>query len=203
MSPALLWLGLSLAQAAEAPVFYVNGVRADGLRDFNFESVDVRVDEAGNIWVDAPRYKVEVEEDGTSKASDLKPKVAAGGEEGAPEDGQAARVPEGRYWLVSEDHGSTGLVVDVVVNGTLVRKVRSGDPQLILDIGAWLQLGDNAVVVNLSPGRKSPSGTLSVYLGTGDNQSGTVVLDRPQISYTSRAGDVAAKDSQSYTLPVQ
>jgi hypothetical protein len=53
-SAVLLWKAIGLSGT-----LYINGVRADGLRDFLLEDVEVRIDEAGDIHITAPGYKVE------------------------------------------------------------------------------------------------------------------------------------------------
>ena len=61
---------------------YFNGVKVDprSLKGNTFTSVDFSVDANGDIRIDAPRYKIEVQ--------------GSGAAEGEP-------VAEGRYWLVA------------------------------------------------------------------------------------------------------
>ena len=136
---------LASGGVARAADLYVNGVRADGLTSFEFVDVAVRIDNKGNVWIDAPTYRVEV--DGETVA--------------APE--LSEPVPVARYWLVTEDNGSKGLTIDVVVNGRAVRKLQSGDAQAILDVGEYLQRGTNTVIINTVQSRNAGGGVFYVY----------------------------------------
>jgi hypothetical protein len=162
---------------------FINGVRADGLRSFDLEDVDVRIDANGDIHITAPQYKVEVEPEPVLPA----PSTSA--------------MPAATYWLVTVDDGSTGHVVDVLVNGSLVRKIRSGEEQLILDVGPYLQQGENTVL--LVPSAPQGTGRLHIYLGTGSNEAGTVVMDDPSVALTisPQSGGSSARQSSSFTIP--
>lgn len=60
----LLGLALLAAPTAEAGALYINGVRADGVTGLDLKDVDVRIDANGDMWIDAPRYQVEVVQPG-------------------------------------------------------------------------------------------------------------------------------------------
>lgn len=174
---ALLALGLAgpsdaLAKGKEI-VVYVNGTDATGIKDVEFKAVDVRIDSNGNVWIDAPRYRIQV-----NKPAGTEPAAAAA----APTTPTTGAVPAGRHWLVTQDTGSTGQAIEVLVNGTSVREIRSGQAQLILDIGPWLQPGSN--VVTFRPiGDAAAAGSLKIHLGLGTNESGTLKLDNPQLTW--------------------
>ncbi len=170
-------------RGAFAGSVYVNGVRADGLEGQKFEDVDVHIDAKGNIWIDAPRYTVEVA-DGKAPPAPI-------------------AVPRGRYWLVSQDAGSRGHQVDVVVNGELVRKVRSGEAQLILDLHDWLRPGPNTVVFTAPGASDASGGALQLFVGTGSTSSGTLVLDDPEIAFLRRADGASRSASRTFTLTVR
>lgn len=96
------------------------------------------------------------------------------------DDYPSAAPPPGSYWLATEDNGTTGHTVDVRINGTIVRTVRSGEPQVIADISRYLRHGTN--FVSLEMHSEQPTGrTLFVYLGEGSNEGGTVSLGEPEI----------------------
>jgi hypothetical protein len=112
-------------------------------------------------------------------------------------------TPVATWWLVTEDDGSTGHTLEVLVNGTLVRRVASGQPQLILDVGAYLRRGANTVVVQGVPGGSPAGGPLSIYLGRGNTLSGTLRLDNPEVAFSARASDGAGgSPTRQYTLTV-
>jgi len=109
-------------------------------------------------------------------------------------------VQAGSWWLASEDNASRGHEVRVYINGTLVKTIGSGQPQVIMDVSSYLERGSNDVMImtrSLNPG----GGGLYVYLGEGSNQGGSVTLEQPDIQHglgASRKGD----DVREYTLYV-
>ena len=161
---------LALSAASLAGDLYVNGVRADGLRSQDFKGVDITIDSQGNIHVDAPNYVVRT----------------------------ITGVARGAYWLVTEDHRSSGHSLEVYANGTLVRRIRSGDPQVILDLAPWLEPGKNNITISALPGPQPAGGALHVYIGSGSNQAGVVRLQDPDIDYVRRSSDPASGGMQDY-----
>jgi hypothetical protein len=133
-----LWVALGVAALA-APAWagssgaavYINGVRAEALRDVQLKGVNVRVDAQGNVWIDAPQYAVEV--DGRAAGASVAP----------------VAVESGLYWLVIEDNGSVGHSVQVAINGALVRTVVSGALNLHVGVG---QMRGGALVVDRTVG---------------------------------------------------
>lgn len=175
-------LGLSAPAQAKGKevIVYVNGVDATGMRDFQFKAVDVRIDSDGNVWIDAPRYRIQVTKPEGSETSSSTASAPTSGD-----------VPAGRHWMVTQDSSSSGQVVEVLINGTSVREIRSGQAQLILDIGQWLKPGSNVVtfkpVSSAAGGEGQPSGSLKIHLGLGNNESGTLKLDNPQLTWDTAA----------------
>lgn len=178
----LVALALS-GDAFAGGTLYVNGVRADGLRSFDFRDVSVRIDESGDIWIDAPNYKIEV----------------TGGS--APED-SAAPVETGKWWLVSQDNNSGEHSLQILVNGELAKEIRSGDPQVILDLAPFLKKGENTILINALPSSTPTGGDLMIYVGAGSNNSGTVSMSRPDVVYARRSSDSPSGGSRSYTLTI-
>lgn len=166
LAPLLLSALLGTAASAAPPKVYVNGVPASGLAGQTLEGVDVRFDEHGNAWIDAPRYHIETSGD-------------------APATGT---VPQERYWLVSQDAESRGHVVEVLVNGTAVATVRSGAAPVILDLAPFLHAGTNQVTLQAAAAPDASGGPLSVHVGVGENRRGTVDLVKPDVSLVRRAG---------------
>lgn len=185
-----MWAVLLLAvAAASAGELYINGVRATGLRDQSFADADVQIDEHGDIHITAPQYVV--------RSLDPVPTT--------PQQPQAraSAVTTGHYWMVTEDHRSTGHTIEVFVNGELVRRVRSGEPQLILDLGPWLTPGSNNITFTALPGPTPGGGALHVYMGTGYNDAGVIRLQDPQIDYVRRSTDEPAGGMKDYVFSVQ
>lgn len=203
----LLLLALvGFAYAAPAEVT-LNEVDITGVREQRFRAVDVYIDEQGRVHITSDRYRVQVEGEpqdtddapqGTPQVSARPPRVgpsgdptpqpAAGARGAEPvrtgdppaDDYPSAAPPPGSYWLATEDNGTTGHTIDVRINGTIVRTVRSGEPQVIADISRYLRHGTN--FVSLEMHSEQPTGrTLFVYLGEGSNEGGTVSLGEPEI----------------------
>jgi len=171
-----------LSEAFAGSTLYVNGVKADGLRNFEFRSVGVRVDENGDVWIDAPNYRIEVT-DGTA-------------------DSDASPVEPGKWWLVTQDNNSGEHNLQILVNGVLVKEVKSGDSQVILDLAEHLKKGDNTILINAQPSNTPTGGDLMIYVGAGSNNSGTVSMSHPDVVYARRASDSPGGGSRSYTLTI-
>ena len=180
-----LW---ALLSSASATVLYVNGLRADGLRSFELEDVDVRIDEQGNVWITAPQYGVS---------------VAGGVPAAAPPPVAAAPfpAPPTTYWLITEDRASHGQVVEIWINQKLVKLLRSGQPALQLDLTPYLQKGHNNVVLH-GTGAGAVGGSLGVRIGSGSQIAGQVSLDRIEIDYQSSTTSTAESNlSQVLVVP--
>lgn len=189
----VLWMSAVLAGQVT-----VNGIDVtDALRGQTFEGATVTFDEQGDIHISAPGYRIEIE--GAAPAETVTaPDPAPPAEPPAPPAG--AGVAAGRWWLATEDSGSTGHTVEVFLNGSLVRTIRSGEPQLIFDIGPWLRPGDNDVRIvseSVAPG----GGALYVYLGSGTNETGTVVLGQPDVQFGVGASREGTRERE-YRLTV-
>ena len=185
LAAALAWLGP--APAAQAAKVYINDVRADALRHQTLKGVHVTIDAEGNVRIDAPHYNIEV--------------VGGADPEGGPEGGEVGDVESGIWWLVTDDSGSSGHEVDVYVGGVKVKTIRSGEPQVILDLGQFLRPGENEI--SFTARAKSPGGgALVFYIGSASNQGGRLNMDAPQIEYKRRASD-GGDDLKNFTLKVE
>jgi len=180
---------LALLAPLHAGAVFVNGVRADDLRSQVFTDCKVRIDKEGNVWVDAPHYSVKV----------VRPEATE--DAPAPPDG-GFLVTVGKYWLVTTDEESTGHVVELYVNDVFARRIRSGDPQLILDVGPWLKPGENQIRATTLPGTPA-GGILHVYVGQGANNKGTVKMLRPVVNLALRATEDPAGTTRTWTLQAE
>lgn len=140
-------MGLVVATTAQAkdPKVFVNGERADGLRDVVLEEVSIRFDERGHMWITAPQYIV-------------------GGADGASAHEPAAT---GQWWLAVTDNQSANLAITVAINGRVATTVRSGQGGGTLDVGPWLHRGANQVVLSAAAGEVTAGGPLIVEIGEG------------------------------------
>jgi len=186
---------LALMTLGHGATLYVNGVRADGLRDFQLDGVTVRVDAAGDIWIDAPQYDVQVSQPAAAPTG----RVSYGT---TPSPQQAGTIPIGRYWLVSRDVGSTGQAVEVWVNQRLVRQIGSGQPALQVDLAPYLSLGQNTVMLYGTSAATSPA-PLEVRVGTGVQiGGGGVQLQQTLLGHLQQAGPGSTPVSLSQTITV-
>jgi len=99
-------------------------------------------------------------------------------------------IAKASWWMVTEDNASGGHSIQVLINEKLAYSLQSGQPQQIVDISAFLRKGANTVLVKSSSSGAS-GGTLYVFIGPGSDQSGTVVMDKPEGQFgvgSSRTG---------------
>ncbi len=204
-----------LLAAASAGQLTINGVFVDPvtIAGVQMKDVDISFDAQGNIVVSAPGYKIEVVGNPSpppppaprATAPVTPPPYVATTAVPAPRPvtppvQAPPAVAPARWWMVTEDNGSVGHTIDVLINGQLVRTVGSGQPQQIIDVGRWLNLGSNQVELrsqSVNPG----GGSYYVYLGTGSDQSGTVVMEKPIVQF-GVASDRNGPYSRNFTLDV-
>ena len=162
---------------------YLNGVNVDSLRSQTFEKCrSVRIDERGNVNLDCPGYQVE--QQAPAAAAPIVPAATAS-------------ALTRRYWLVTEekDGAATQYEVDVFVNGKFVRKIRGGEPQVVLEITKSLHPGVNKVLFAATKrseqGRASvsPSSYLKLVVGEGESGADSVTIDNPLIESRRTAAD--------------
>lgn len=178
-----------LAAQTLAGSVYLNNVNIDGVTGQKFEKATVRIDEKGNVFIDAPGYAVKQVEGG--------PRAATGG-------GMLTQ----RYFLVTEQTavGLSEYDIDVYINAKWVRKLRNGDDQIVTDITKHLLPGKNTVLfqakkTGLKDARKSFSRehVYRVILGEGNMSGDHVMIDNPQVKFernASQSDDV----SQEFVL---
>lgn len=196
----LHWLA---ALPAFAGSIYVNGVRADSFPETTLHGCEVRFDAQGNTWITAPGYRVNVQPVPAAPP----PAAVAPAPSPAPSAAYAATASPGdlsreTWWLVTEDNDSQGHVVEVAINGVVVRTVRSGEGQLVVDVSRYLRPGSNAVVISAQPGNLPGGGLFTIYIGRGDNRGGTIRMDAPAVRYQRRALDSPNGGTKQYTVAV-
>ena len=185
---------LALTLSAHAANVYVNGTPVDGLKNFEFKNATVQIDENGDVFIIAPQYNVSLGEEATKQKGNKKKDVTT-----PPTPSGDGTVAANRWWLIADDNDSAGHVVDVDINGTVIRTYRSGG-QLIFDVGPYLNTGNNTVRF-VSRGDAPSGGALFLYLGTGSVDGGRISQDEPKIKHKRNSAS-DAKDSVSYTLEV-
>ena len=164
---------------------YLNGVNIDGLRSQKFEKCKtVRIDDRGDVFLECPGYQVQQQAVPALAPAPLVPSAVA-----------AAMTK--RYWLVTEDKDGAlaQYEVDVFVNSKFVRKIRAGEPQVVLEITRYLHPGGNKVLFAATKraegGRKSasPASFLKLVVGEGNEGGNTVTIDNPLIESKRTAAE--------------
>lgn len=178
--------GLAVALTAGiswAGEVYVNGSHVEGLTNQTFEKVTVRLDERGNVHIDAPGYSVK-----KVWLSDSTPAPAA-----------ASSITQ-KYFLVTEQKpwGGTDTEVDLVLNGVLFKTIRSSDAQLVLDITDSLVPGLNRVQIKAR--RRAPDGGLGrshsrahvfrIFVGEGTVEHDEVTMGKQLVFFTRNGAEV-------------
>ena len=101
------------------------------------------------------------------------------------------------YWLVSEDANSAQAQydLDVFINSKWIRKVKAGEPQIVLEVTKFLQPGPNKVLVaatkHIEAGRKSTSAAsfIKVVVGEGESGGNTIMIDNPLVDCKRTAAE--------------
>jgi hypothetical protein len=177
---------------AQAGTLYVNGTPVDGLKNHDFNQVDVRIDGKGDIYIHAPGANVLL-------GKDAKGKQQVGGK---PAPTKESDLPRGSWWLVSEDQGSSGHKVEVMINGVAVKTVESGGRQIIFDISPYLHTGTNVITFR-NQGADTPGGAaLEIMIGTGSIVGNKVSTDRPKLIYKRNSASVGGSSDDSKTLVI-
>jgi hypothetical protein len=182
---------------------FLNGVNIDGLRSQKFEKCKtVRIDDRGDVYLDCPGYQVER----PSAAVPASTAAPAGAPAIAPllQSAVTAALTK-RYWLVSEEKDGAQFDVDVFVNAKFIRKIRAGEPQVVLEITRYLHPGANKVLfaatkrADAAAKGGSPASFLKLVVGEGDAGANTVTIDNPLIE-TKRTAAETENVNEEFTL---
>lgn len=194
MRPSLrsvLFLATLLAPAAFAGSVYLNGVNIDGVTNTRFEKATVRIDEKGNVFIDAPGYQAKV----VDAPPATKPQAQEGGQGG--QGGEDAGRLTRRYWLVTEQSvvGMTEFDIDLYVNSKWVRKLRNNDESIVTEITRHLVPGRNNILLiarKVAPGARksfSPQHYFKVIIGEGNVGGDNVMIDNPVVQFSRNASE--------------
>jgi hypothetical protein len=175
---------------------FLNGVNIDGVRGQSFEKCrSVRVDDKGNLQLDCPAYQAE--RSGVSPAVVL-PSIPVAGASLAPPSLSK------HYFLVTEqsDGGAAQYDVDVYVNSKWVRKVRSGDEQIVLDISRFLSPGPNKLLfaaTKRTPKAGPAASFVRFIVGEGESSGAQVLIDNPLVE-CKRTGAETDNVNEEFTV---
>lgn len=184
---------MSWAALASAADVYVNGTNVEGLANQQFEKVNVRLDDKGNVHIDAPGYAVK------------RVTVAPNSSTETAREGILSK----KYFVVTEQspQGATEYDIEFYLNGALVRTMHSGDEQLISELTSTLRPGKNQVLMRATkklatpgqPKSTSKSAIFRVIIGEGKSTAEQVVIEKPIITFSRTAADQTDL-AQEFTL---
>lgn len=198
------------AGVADARKIFLNGVKLEdhvAIAPQTFAGCDVRFDEAGDIHITAKGYKIS--SGGTTgtalptppptPAPPPSPPPPAARAPAAPPPPPPAARPTGprQTWLVSREtmKGATQYEVDVYINDAFVKKVRSTEDPVVLDVSKFVVNGENKVrmvaMKQIGERRVSQSAadTLEISIGQGSAGGGTVTIDKVLCTFRRNAGE--------------
>lgn len=224
LRPLLLGLALVVPVVSSAGSVYLNGENVDEVRNIKFDKCSVRIDENGNIFIEAPGYRVKRMEGAEAPRPPPAPQhpppqyqpqyqpqyapppahppaVAPVAPPPAP-----ARITK-RYWLVSHQTapGLTEFDIDVYVNAKWVMTLRNSTQQDVVEITRLLVPGQNSVTFEAKKTatgpRKSfsPDHSFTVVVGEGDAGGDNVMINNPLVTFKKTAAD-AESSSKDFSF---
>ncbi|MBI2895272.1 MAG: hypothetical protein HYY06_17085 [Deltaproteobacteria bacterium] len=213
-------IGILLAPSVASAVdVFVNGENVTGILNVSIVNARVRIDERGNVHVEAPGYTVRrVDVPAPARPGQAAPPtgsvpygsqpprstvVTGGGS--APAPAAPATNLTRRYYLVTSQAapGRAQFDLEVFVNGQSAGRSRNDGDALIDNITRFLRAGPNEIRVvahkDLTGGRRSSAATDNhrVIIGEGTEQNGQVVLQVALVDFTVNAGQT---DDQTATF---
>jgi hypothetical protein len=210
--------------ASAGPAVTLNGVSISGVANQRFENVNVVIDAQGNLDIQAKGYAVRAAAPAPAAAPVADPAPTGSGTPplapshaaaapalAAPAAGasmvasaspsQPGRLTR-RYFLATEQSlpDGTQYDVEVFINASWIRVVKSSDPQVVTEITRYLRPGANKVTLSCSKKlqgveRRSTSAdvTLKVVVGAGNVGGDHVMIDDPLAVMTRTAAEVDDK----------
>ena len=182
----LMFFGLvALPIAASwAVTVYLNGVAITGVPNQTFKNCTVTTDASGNVYIDAPAYKVE----------------APGGKTvSAPSAGvQAGLEPSQRYWLITERTPSLAdYDIDVFINGKWVRKFLNEEERQVVEISNYFKTGSNKVALMARKRKEgadrnssSPAHYFRIVIGAGKMNGRSIMVTESLVDYRRTAAEI-------------
>ncbi len=175
---ALVLCGLFVAStSAQARRVYLNGVNLNAvdLPAMTLKGCDVHIDSKGNIHITAKGYKIQVSGNNSARR-------AANTSSSTKTMGTA----RGRYYLVSffNKKSATQYDIEVFINGKMIRRIRSRNDQVAIEITRHIKRGQKNEIIFVSRknygsrGRTSASAMdyFRVVIGSGFESRGQIVL---------------------------
>jgi len=216
----LLALALTVAAAVASPPALagpsvtLNGVNIDGATGQRFENATVVIDAEGNVHIEAKGYAAKAGEGSASPAPAALPAPGAPAVTAPPAGAPPAVAPAAprptaeparltrRYFLATEQTQPDGTQydVEVFINASWIRVIRSSDPQVVVEITRFLRPGPNKVTLACAKKLQgverrayTPEVSLKVVIGEGNVGGGHVMIDDPLVLMTRTAAEVDDK----------
>jgi len=160
---------------------YLNGVNVDGVTNQVFENCRVRIDQYGNVFIEAKGFEVK-HKDGAPKAPPVEG-VAPG------------EKPTRQYWLVTEKNvpGMTQYDIDLFVNSKWIRRLLNEEKHVVFELTKYLKTGPNKIMLVAKKSMKdsrlssSPQHYFRIVIGEGESGGRNVVIKRKLIEYKRTA----------------
>ena len=171
--------------AAWAVTVYLNGVAITGVPNQTFKNCTVTTDASGNVYIDAPAYKV------AAPGAKAAAPVAS-----APQ--QAGLAPTQRYWLITERTPEMAdYDIDVFVNGKWLRKFLNEEERQVVEISKYFKTGPNKVAL-MARKRKdskdrnssSPAHYFRIVIGAGKMNGRSIMVTESLVDYRRTAAEV-------------
>lgn len=180
------WLAAPLCATlfASAPAgaaeVYLNNTKVTGsVKNLAMPKVDVRFDDIGNVYIDAPGYKIEV-------ATPPPPPP-----------------PPGKYYLVINVPATGHYALEIAANGKTVASVPAKSPNYFVELTDKLQGGANGMLFTFLPVPDAPATpemeAVDILVGRGDQApDGTLTINRVLGTFKRKTGSRIAE-----ALPLQ
>ena len=202
---------LAAGPAAAGPSITLNGVSIDGVTDQRFENATVVIDAAGNVHITARGYAVKGEAApppvaAAAVAAVSPPPAGSAAPSGpaAPHGAQPARLTK-RYFLATEQTQPDGTQydVEVFINSSWIRVLRSTDPSWVGEITRFLKPGGNKITLaatkklaGVTRRNYAADVTLRVVIGEGNVGGDHVMIDNPLVVMTRTAAELDDKTEE-------
>ena len=184
------------AQMASTKIF-VNNVDVTGLADQEFKNCTVKFDAKGNVWIDAPGYKVKKLDSADSASSSSSSSSSTTPKKKTP--------ASTKFFLVTESKQGEKVwdSYSLIINGSVVKKFESSDGVILEDITKHINKGTNQILLTASKKSNFPGATDAPYykiiIGQGHEDGKQIVIDKSLLRFT-RKGTDTNPDSKSLTL---
>lgn len=166
-----LVIALSASAASAQTKIFLNGVDITGVNDQTFEGANVTIDSMGNVLINAPQYKVEVQ-----------------GESGQAD--PPAQSDDSYFLVVNNSNpGKVQYELDLYVNSALIKTVKDTQSQVVIEVSDKIVNGQNTIkidakkVMGTSRMSASKNDAIDIMLGKGSEEGNQLKIERQYVSF--------------------